>query len=967
MSSVRLLAVSATVPNANDLAKWLGVPVPEAVKVFGEELRPVPLRTVVKAYPKGKRNDFIFERKLSSCVWSVIQEYSRGKPSLVFCSSRKSAENTASIVAEEAVRMALGRPFSVLIRDEQHYLRLQEGVSGIQDSRLKSCILNGVGFHNAAMSPDDRAAVEILFRNGDIMILCATSTLAVGVNLPAFLVVIKGTKRYAGHNTLGGYEEYERSTVVQMMGRAGRPQFDVEGCAVIMTEQTTESRYTQLASNKEDVESTLLTSLPEFLNAEIVLGTVNDVAAAIYWLRSTFFYVRVRLEPSKYGAPRALLNNPEGLEQWLRDVLLLGTLRRLSEAGMVRFDDDNFAIEPLQPGIIMAENYVKLSTMVNLCKCPPASSLSDLIWVVANSEELKSIVLRRSEKKVLNECNKSDALRYHVMSAKRSDRVADRIATASDKIFVLLNRALADNPPGKIDYSLKQDTEHALNVGTRLSTAFYRYFLHQNRAGDTFNALILGKSLRQRIWTGSKLEVKQVPGVGPVLSQRLMLSGIHQMKDLAATDARKLESLAKCPFPWGTKIHDALRRLLPPRLELTCYPVSYFPGGVDLQIELIRKGPPIVGTDHQSENDSSSRDTYSHIRCPMRLIVGIVDDNRLLTCRNICANTFPSPMVLSVRASALAGVQELHIICSLVHERLIGADVATKATVSCPAVYCKRQEAAKDCGTPHGTSVVGDHRVKISPVVPSVSPKNVEVRNRSGFENRDDRPKRFPPENGDALSFMHKKLNETNEGLSSSTNLPGDSYGALERVFECTPKGLKSMRRCQSPSDRIESHSKLRRIQPSAPHAGECSHSDPKIRLQDPTDGLDQHARVNVATPFTQSFQQHIRQDTGELKKSITSAMMNRASEGRQQALADDPDNTGALHLSHRRIFPFQLSAKYMDATRSVQPSDRIEEENEHNTKEKYEGCSSSAQHIELQGRHASAIEADEIFSFVST
>lgn len=60
-----------------------------------------------------------------------------------------------------------------------------------------------------------------------------------GVNLPAHLVVVKGTRRYcSGAEAPGegrGYKEYDRSTCLQMIGRAGRPQFDTEGVAVIMT------------------------------------------------------------------------------------------------------------------------------------------------------------------------------------------------------------------------------------------------------------------------------------------------------------------------------------------------------------------------------------------------------------------------------------------------------------------------------------------------------------------------------------------------------------------------------------------------------------------------------------------------------------------------------------------------------------------------------------------------------------
>ena len=77
------MAVSATIPNIQDIATWLQVP-PAGLKAFGEEVRPVKLRTVVKGYAPTK-TDFLFERRLSDYLFNVIAEHSKGKPALVFC------------------------------------------------------------------------------------------------------------------------------------------------------------------------------------------------------------------------------------------------------------------------------------------------------------------------------------------------------------------------------------------------------------------------------------------------------------------------------------------------------------------------------------------------------------------------------------------------------------------------------------------------------------------------------------------------------------------------------------------------------------------------------------------------------------------------------------------------------------------------------------------------------------------
>ena len=67
----------------------------------------------------------------------------------------------------------------------------------------------------------------------------ATSTLAMGVNLPARLVVVKSSQHYA----CGTYTEYSETQILQMIGRAGRPQFDTSATAVIMTKHKTKVIY----------------------------------------------------------------------------------------------------------------------------------------------------------------------------------------------------------------------------------------------------------------------------------------------------------------------------------------------------------------------------------------------------------------------------------------------------------------------------------------------------------------------------------------------------------------------------------------------------------------------------------------------------------------------------------------------------------------------------------------------------
>ena len=77
------MAVSATIPNVHDIAQWLRVPA-AGLLVFGEDMRPVRLVTHVRGYAQTS-NDYLFERRLNDYLPGIVAEFSKGKPTLIFC------------------------------------------------------------------------------------------------------------------------------------------------------------------------------------------------------------------------------------------------------------------------------------------------------------------------------------------------------------------------------------------------------------------------------------------------------------------------------------------------------------------------------------------------------------------------------------------------------------------------------------------------------------------------------------------------------------------------------------------------------------------------------------------------------------------------------------------------------------------------------------------------------------------
>jgi ATP-dependent DNA helicase HFM1/MER3 len=362
-ANVRFIALSATVPNSEDIAIWLGrdpttTHLPAHREIFGEDFRPVKLQKHVYGFD-GLMNDFAFDKVLDGKLPGLIQKHTVKKPIMVFCFTRKSCENTAAILAEwwtrqKAVHCAWPAPTerTVVINKE-----LQE---------LVGC---GVAFHHAGLDGQDRNAIESAFLKGNISVICCTSTLAVGINLPCHLVVLKGTVGFQD----GGLGEYPDLEVMQMLGRAGRPQFDDSAVAIIMTRLDKVQRYTKMVSGQEILESTLHLNLIEHLNSEIGRGTIYSVETAWKWLSGTFLSVRMSQNPDYYkleGIPSS-----RDVDETLR-LVCERDVKLLQENRLVA-DEKRFMCT--EYGHAMSRYMVQFDTMRLLLSLPRGSKTEQIV------------------------------------------------------------------------------------------------------------------------------------------------------------------------------------------------------------------------------------------------------------------------------------------------------------------------------------------------------------------------------------------------------------------------------------------------------------------------------------------------------------------------------------------------------------------------------------------------------------
>ncbi|XP_004619982.2 probable ATP-dependent DNA helicase HFM1 [Sorex araneus] len=540
---IRFVAVSATIPNAEDIAEWLSDGERPAVCLkMDESHRPVKLRKVVLGFPCGSnQTEFKFDLSLNYKIASVIQTYSDQKPTLVFCATRKGVQQAASVLVKDA-------KFIMSVEQRQ---RLQKCAYSTRDSKLRDIIIYGVAFHHAGMELSDRKVVEGAFMFGDLPVLFTTSTLAMGVNLPAHLVIIKSTMHYAG----GMFEEYSESDILQMIGRAGRPQFDTTATAVIMTRLNTREKYIQMLACNDTVESSLHRHLIEHLNAEIVLRTITDVNIALEWIRSTLLYIRALKNPSHYGFSSGL--NKDGIEAKLQE-LCLKNLNDLSSLDLIKMDEDvNF--KPTEAGRLMAWYYITFETVKRFCTISGNETLSDLVTMISSCKEFLDVKLRISEKKMLNTLNKDPnriTIRYPMEG---------RIKTREMKVNCLIQAQLGCIPIQ--DFALTQDTAKIFRNGSRITRWLSEFMATQEKKFIILlNSLILAKCFRCKLWENSKHVSKQLEKIGISLSNAMVNAGLTSFKKIEEKNARELELILNRHPPFGTQIKETVTYL--PKYEL---------------------------------------------------------------------------------------------------------------------------------------------------------------------------------------------------------------------------------------------------------------------------------------------------------------------------------------------------------------------------------------------------------------
>ncbi|KAJ6259774.1 ATP-dependent DNA helicase MER3 [Drechslerella dactyloides] len=533
-SRVRFIALSATVPNSKDIATWLGrdserPSIPAHEERLGEEFRPVKLEKIVYGY-QANPNDFVFDKFLDGKIYEVIQKHSQRKPVMVFCATRNICVSTAKVLAEKWNGGHREKPWPAPLT-----------TFSLRDKDLHATAKAGVAFHHAGLDGSDRSIIERLFLESHISVICCTSTLAVGVNLPTHLVVIKNTVSWQGCQM----REYLDLEVMQMVGRAGRPQFDTTGVAVIMTRKEKKDRYDRMISGTEKLESCLHLNLTEHLNAEIGLGTITDLESAKQWLRSTFFYIRMKANPAFYGFKADMIETElENIVE--RDIAAL------EEMGFVEYQQSE--LKCLEPGDAMARYYIKFETMKNIMELKEKAKTSEILTCISEADEFKEFRIRSGEKAVLKEINNSPNMKWPV-------KVDISSPFHKANILIQFEIGCMDFPTTeglqKYRATLLQDKAMIFQQLHRLVRCICDIKVFLRDAVSCRNALELARCIEAKVWENSPSMLLQLEGLGAIGVRKFVNSDIKTIEQLGALEAHRIEMIASRNPPYGAKLkHD---------------------------------------------------------------------------------------------------------------------------------------------------------------------------------------------------------------------------------------------------------------------------------------------------------------------------------------------------------------------------------------------------------------------------
>jgi len=383
------------------------------------------------------------------------------------------------------------------------------------------------------------------------------------VNFPAHLVIIKGTEYYDGQ--LKRYVDFPITDVLQMMGRAGRPQFDTEARAVIMVHEPKKNFYRRFIYEPFPVESSLHEQLTDHLNAEIVGRTIKTREEAIDYVTWTYFFRRLTANPAYYDQQAALLettnfdkqrdmlaNYIERLMNKCLDELIRSGCIELKEVAPTKQGEImSAAVDATKLGRIASLYYLGHRTVAQFQRTLSREGLSfiELMRVLCECPEYDELPVRHNEDKLNAEFAEHCPLEV--------DLAIQAYDSPHTKAFLLLQAHMWGLALPINDY--KTDLKSVLDRSIPLIQAMVDISAEEAQLKSTLNLILLLQCLHQAThpWRSS---LACLPHFSDKILQSLKAMKIECLPELIERrDAAKI--LMKLALP-GAEAHKEVLQLV---------------------------------------------------------------------------------------------------------------------------------------------------------------------------------------------------------------------------------------------------------------------------------------------------------------------------------------------------------------------------------------------------------------------
>lgn len=549
----RIVALSATLPNYIDVATFLRVNPYEGLYYFDNRFRPVPLtQTFIGVRPLDSNSQAKCMDRI--CYHLCLQHVMQSKQVMIFVHARNSTQKTASKLRE---MIQLNNKLDIFQPDLSEYPEASKLINSSKNKLLRDFFNIGFGIHHAGMIRHDRLLVERLFRMGFLKVLICTATLAWGVNFPAHAVIIRGTEIYDA--SVGKFVDVGLLDVMQIFGRAGRPQYDTDGNAVIISALEKMDSYLRLLTNQTPIESNFIKHLTDNLNAEVVSGTVSSVEDGMEWLRYSYLNVRLQQNPLVYGCDHFEIESDPSLAT-IRRRLITTAARNLEEARMCRYNEKTGHLEATHLGRIASHFYINYATITRYNEILGDNlHPHDILGLIGEAQEFQQIKYREEEAKELDELRRACYLPI----------AGNAIETTKGKVSCLLQAYISHAHISS--HSLISDLMYIAQNATRIGRGLFEYSLRRGWATTALNLMKVCKMLELQMWNFQS----------PFRHFDLPLEVLARLED-SKCSVEQIESMTKAevaklvnfPDKMGATIKDYLTQLPYVIFEGTARPIK---------------------------------------------------------------------------------------------------------------------------------------------------------------------------------------------------------------------------------------------------------------------------------------------------------------------------------------------------------------------------------------------------------